>query len=112
MGKRVLIIDDNADGCLALKMLLEMDGHTVEHALDGASGLQAAARLQPQVVLCDLMLPDMSGLDVIRAVGDGVLKIAITGRNRDEVWPRCEAAGFADLLRKPIDFDALSQLLR
>ncbi|MEZ4316212.1 MAG: response regulator [Myxococcota bacterium] len=106
---RVLIIDDNADSTLALRMLLELEGHEVEVAHDGRSGLEACARSLPEVVLCDLVLPDMHGTDVGRALPSGARKIAVTGHDPADVRAACESAGFALVMQKPLDLDALLQ---
>ncbi len=67
---KVLLIDDSGTVLGMMKALLEQVGYQVEGAGDGKSGLDAVARFDPDVVVCDLRMPGMSGLDVVRAIRD------------------------------------------
>ncbi|MFT7679391.1 MAG: DNA-binding response OmpR family regulator [Planctomycetota bacterium] len=62
----ILIIEDDADIVELLQYNLEKDGYAVRTALDGETGLEAARRYQPQLVLLDLMMPGMDGLEVCK----------------------------------------------
>lgn len=114
-ARRILVVDDNEDARLSLAMLLEMEGHRVCVAGDGASALHAAAELHPDTVLLDLGLPDMSGLEVARRLrgeewGSDLLLVALTG------WARrptasAHASGFDHHLVKPIELGAISAVL-
>src|SRR5262249_59493511 len=53
---RILLVEDNIDSVESLQRLLQIAGHTVEVALDGASGIETARRFQPEVVICDIGL--------------------------------------------------------
>ncbi|NML13612.1 SpoIIE family protein phosphatase [Azohydromonas caseinilytica] len=68
MSSRILSIDDDAGIRRSLGAYLEDCGHEVIEAADGRSGLEAFERGQPELVLCDLGLPDMSGLEVVAAL--------------------------------------------
>ena len=64
---RVLIIEDHADIRRLIRMTLELEDHEIHEASTGAEGLTAARRLQPDVVLLDVMMPgDMDGISVCR----------------------------------------------
>jgi DNA-binding NtrC family response regulator len=65
---KVLLIDDSGTVLGMMKALLEQVGYQVEGAGDGERGLEAVATFQPDVVVCDLRMPGMSGLDVVRAI--------------------------------------------
>ena len=67
-GKRVLIVDDSVDTAKMMKVLLRYEGHDVRTAHDGHEGLTAAREFLPDVVLLDLMMPGMSGLEVAAAL--------------------------------------------
>jgi PAS domain S-box-containing protein len=115
-GLRVLVIEDNVDGAEMLSMLLTARGHDVEVAYDGEEGLARAKARHPEVVLCDVGLPGMSGLDVARAMrSDPELRharlVAQTGYGRAEDVEDALSAGFDAHLRKPIDLDRLTELL-
>ena len=113
---RILLVDDNADANVLLSMLLSLSGHEVEMAADGPGALEAFARVQPQVVVCDIGLPGMNGYEVaerMRALaGEAkVLLIALTGYDGLEYRARSMAAGFDHHLTKPVDVDVILRLI-
>ena len=113
---RVLVVDDNVDAADSLALLLSMLGHEVRTAYDGPTALRTAPAFGPHVVLLDLGLPRMDGLEVARQMRqlDGlrdVLVIATTGHGREEDRRRCREAGFDDFLLKPLDLDELARRL-
>lgn len=65
---RVLIVDDEPAIRLALRLLLRMSGYETVEAADGASALQVFHQAAPDLVLLDLMLPDQTGVDVLRQI--------------------------------------------
>jgi CheY-like chemotaxis protein len=113
---RVLIIEDNRDAAESLRLLLQLTGHetTVAHA--GAAGLEAARRLRPDVVLCDIGLPGgMDGYAVAAALRAEQQRpaalIAVTGYGQEEDRRRAFQAGFDCHLTKPVDPRILMELL-
>ncbi len=67
--KRILIVDDQEDIRELVRMTLELDGYEVHEAVDGDSGLQAAARVAPDLMLLDVMMPgQLDGLGVCRKI--------------------------------------------
>ena len=113
---KVLIVDDNADLVEVLATLLTAEGHDVRKALDGPSALAAARVHRPDVVLLDLGLPMMSGVEVaqrLRARPEtrGTHLVALTGWGQDEDLQRTREAGFDDHLTKPTDPQTLLRLL-
>ncbi len=114
--KRILLVDDNVDAGTLLAMLLRLEGHEVTIALDGPAALEAFAQQQPQVVLCDIGLPEMNGYEVAERMrtccqGSMPAMIALTGYDGPDHHARSRAAGFDYHLGKPVDFDALLQLI-
>jgi CheY-like chemotaxis protein len=114
--RRVLVIDDNADAAETLKDLLELRGHSVRVALDGPSALRAARAFQPDVVLCDIGLPGMSGYDVARALrADDALRhallVALSGYAQPEDARRAAEAGFDRHVAKPAGAEEIERLL-
>ena len=78
MGARVLIVDDHAGFRRTARRALERDGwEIVGEAADGTGALRAAHELEPDVVLLDVGLPDMSGLEVARRLHDGAPQRAV-----------------------------------
>jgi signal transduction histidine kinase len=110
-ARRVLIIEDNDDAREMLRTALAVNGHQVQDARDGASGLAAAAQARFDVALIDIGLPDMNGYEVarrLRASADGRVRlIALTGYGQSEDRRRAEEAGFDLHLTKPVDSERL-----
>jgi signal transduction histidine kinase len=112
----ILVIEDNADTRDVLKLMLEVEGASVETAADGGEGLQVAERLRPDIVLCDIGLPDIDGFEVarrIRARTDLAVSrlIALTGYGQAEDMRQAIKAGFDAHLTKPVNLDQLMALL-
>lgn len=97
-------------------MLLEALGHEVYSAYEGRSGLDLARRFLPDVVILDIGLPGMNGLDVARQLRSEfphreLLLIALTGYGRAQDCRRSRQAGFDHHLVKPLDFGRLQSVL-
>jgi len=112
----ILVIEDNADTRDVLKLMLEVEGASVETAENGEQGLRAAERLRPDIVLCDIGLPDIDGFEVarrIRARTDLAVSrlIALTGYGQAEDMRQAIKAGFDAHLTKPVNLDQLMALL-
>jgi CheY-like chemotaxis protein len=112
--KRVLLVEDNETIRNAFGILLEESGYEVVQAATGAAALESAQGSPPDLVLLDLGLPDMPGLDVARRLSAdpdtaAVPILAITGRALETDRDACLAAGCAGYLTKPVD---TRQLLR
>ena len=96
--------------------MLELVGHRVRTAFDGKTGIATAHELKPDVVLCDIGLPDMDGYEVARTLrGDETLRstrlIALSGYARPEDRKRAKEAGFDAHVAKPPELDALTAML-
>jgi signal transduction histidine kinase/ActR/RegA family two-component response regulator len=113
---RILIIEDNVAAAQSLKTFLLNSGHTVELALSGSDGLVVAGCFEPEVVLCDIGLPELDGYAVARLlrqepkVKDAYL-IAVSGYGRKSDQKLAMEAGFDTYLTKPIDLQELQRLL-
>src|SRR5688572_8180972 len=99
LNRRVLIIDDNADGVEVTAMLIRGMGGEVITATNGAAGIQQALAMSPDIILLDIGLPDMDGYDVCRSVrrrGGGVRPwiVAVTGWGQQRDKDRATEAGF------------------
>jgi signal transduction histidine kinase/ActR/RegA family two-component response regulator len=115
--RKILVVEDNADAAEMMRDFLELSGHEVAIAASGTDGIAAARKFHPEVVLCDLGLPGMSGFEVAAALRrDPATRkarlIAVTGYGRDEDRRRSKAAGFDLHLTKPVDPVRLRALLR
>jgi len=110
----VLIIEDYPDAGQALADVLAARGHRVRLTGDGRSGVAAARESLPDVVLCDIGLPDVDGYDVARAIRAGEhppFLVALTGYARPEERKRALEAGFDAHVAKPVSLDELNALL-
>lgn len=116
-GALVLVVEDNALNMELLERFLGREGYRIARAPDGLRGLEEARRLQPQVILMDLQLPDVDGLEVTRRLkADPATRaipvVAVTARGLKGEEDQARAAGCDDFLPKPVDRRRLSRCLR
>jgi signal transduction histidine kinase len=114
---KILVIEDNDDIADTLADLLAELGHRVWVARSGPDGIELVKQAMPNVVLCDLGLPGMDGIEVCSSVRGMALAaqpvmIALTGWGRDHDRRRTSEAGFDHHLVKPIALDKLNDVLR
>jgi CheY-like chemotaxis protein len=110
--RTILVIEDNVDGAQSLAEILELHGHRVRVAHDGRSGVALARELRPDIVLCDIGLPDVDGYTIARTLrSDGPLRstriVALSGYAQPGDRQRALDAGFDSHLAKPVDLDEL-----
>ena len=115
-GMKILVVDDNVDSAESLALLLSMGGHETHVAHDGPGAMAAAAQFLPDVMLLDIGLPQMDGLEVCRRVrqepwGRRMAVVALTGFGQEQDRLESESAGFDRHIVKPIDYDALLRTL-
>jgi CheY-like chemotaxis protein len=113
---RILVVDDNVDAASGLGRLLSLLGYDVRVVNDGASAVAGVDGFVPQVVLLDLGMPGMDGLETAERIrrcenGHDVSLIAVTGWGQEKDRQRTEAAGFVAHLTKPVNLDHLEALL-
>ena len=107
-GRRVLVVEDNADAAESMRMLLNAIGHEVTVVTDGSEAVEAARRLQPDVVLLDIGLPGMDGFQLAAALRllpetHHARLIAVSGYGQEKDRARSAQAGFDLHLVKPVD---------
>ena len=115
--RRILLADDNNDALESLATLLQLGGHDVVTASNGALALEGAERHRPEVVLLDIGMPVLDGYEVARRIraqpwGRSVTLVALTGWGQDSDRRRSRDAGFDSHLVKPLDMDKLAELLQ
>jgi len=113
-ARRVLVVDDNADAAESLADVVKMLGHAVEVAYDGPSAVERARANPPDIVLCDLGLPGMSGYEVAKALrvgADGMQLFAVSGYAQPEDVKKAVEAGFDGHVAKPCDLAVIERLL-
>jgi CheY-like chemotaxis protein/anti-sigma regulatory factor (Ser/Thr protein kinase) len=117
-ARRVLIADDNLDAAEALSSLLETLGHDVRVAHDGAEALALGDAFEPEVVLLDLGMPIMDGLEAARRMrqqpwGQRATLVAVTGWGQQRDRERTAEAGFDAHMVKPLtDLNLLHVLMQ
>ena len=114
--RKVLVVDDNVDAAHTLQAVLRELGHEVEIAHDGASALAVARARRPEIVLADLSMPGMDGVELARELQrqpgfEGVRFVAVTGLGQDAARRRTREAGFAAHLVKPLSPEDLRKVL-
>lgn len=115
--RRILIVEDNALAALAMRTLLERKGHSVEVAHRGSRGIDLSRSFHPDVVLCDIGLPDIDGyalapmLREANTASTNPVMIAVTGYARPDDVAASKAAGFDFHLAKPVSVEDLERIL-
>ncbi|MBV8187711.1 MAG: PAS domain-containing protein [Alphaproteobacteria bacterium] len=114
--RRVLIVDDNLDAATSLAMLLDIEGHQTRVAYSAREALAGLDAFEPEVVLLDIGLPEMSGYELasrLRTMPQmhGVRLVALTGYGQTEDRQLARSAGFDDHLVKPVEMAALQRTL-
>jgi two-component system, cell cycle response regulator DivK len=112
----ILLVEDNETIRRAVGILLEESGYRVTHANSGSAALENAEADPPDLVLMDLGLPDVNGLEVTRRLKANpttrqAVVVALTGRALDSDAAACRAAGCAAYLAKPVDTHKLLKII-
>ena len=107
-GGRILIVDDNESNRVLLSHRIEQQGHRPSTAESGRIALEMMAEDPPDLVLLDLMMPDMNGFEVLKVMHErdelrNIPVIVVTGLNDHEGAVRCIEAGAQDYLTKPVN---------
>jgi two-component system, sensor histidine kinase len=115
--RRVLIIEDNRDAREMFRIMLELSGHEVIEAEEGLAGLEMLKSKRPDVAVIDVGLPGLNGYEVARRFreepgSDGVMLVALTGYGTPEARERSRKSGFDYHLIKPVNGEALEEIMR
>jgi DNA-binding response OmpR family regulator len=115
-GKRILLVDDDAEIVESLRLALESNGYTVLIARDGNQGLALSERENPDLVILDMMMPKRSGFLVLeklrrtRPVPVRVVMITANEGSRHKAY--AEMLGVDDYIRKPFAMDKLIEVVQ
>jgi len=114
--KRVLVVDDNVDAAESMSMLLELQGHETRMAHDGLEAIEVARAFTPDLILMDIGMPRMDGLEAARRIRELALEprpmiVALTGWGQDVDRRNSLAAGIDRHLVKPVEPRTLCELL-
>ncbi len=114
---RVLLVEDAPFLRYAFGRLLRMHGFEVREANDGREALECVLKFRPELVLTDLMMPVMDGIELIRRLHEdpateNLPVVAITADSTEQAEQMAREAGAVDVITKPIDLPALLDRLR
>lgn len=114
MGKKVLVIDDDVEMGLLIQMTLKADDHEVHLAHSGSEGLDLAYQIRPNLVILDIMMPDMDGFDVcknLRKMLD-IPILMLTAYSSEKEMLQSFTTGADDFLGKPFGNNELRARVR
>lgn len=111
---RILVVDDDPQIVRALRITLRARGYEVETAADGAAAIETAGRTHPDLVVLDLGMPGVGGVEVIEAIRGWTETPILVVSGRTESWDKVEAldAGADDYVTKPFAIDELLARVR
>ena len=113
MKKKILIIDDEKDFCYFIKANLELfPGYEVVIATSGEKGLRASSKKKPDLILLDIMMPKMDGLEVLDKLKQDtktmdIPVIMLTAKNEEESKMEAASLYSVDYLIKPVETNTL-----
>ena len=117
MHESILIIDDEPGITIALMIRLQNAGYTVNHAINGLAGVEAAALHRPDLVILDVRMPDVDGFEVFERIRrlPGLTDtpvILLTANNCEDTLQRSLDAGIDAFIAKPFDSSVVLQRVR
>ncbi|MBN1855600.1 MAG: response regulator transcription factor [Dehalococcoidia bacterium] len=114
MGHKILVVDDDSNTAKLVKLYLQKEGHTVLVASDGVEGLKIAREAKPDLLVLDLMMPRMDGIEVCRTLRQesDVAIIMLTARTTDEDKLKGLDIGADDYVTKPFSPGELAARVR
>jgi PAS domain S-box-containing protein len=115
-SRRILVVDDNRDGADSLATMLKLMGNEVRTAHDGVAAVEVAGQFRPEVILMDVGMPKLNGLEAAlriraQAWGRDLTIIALTGWGQENDRERSREAGCDGHLVKPVNLPDLEKLL-
>lgn len=109
MGKRVLVVEDHHDTSFTLCKLLKLEGYEVDHAIDGMAGYNSASTRHPDLIVTDVQMPRMNGIDMIRRIRTQAdlkeVPIIVMSAYGKRVIADAISAGADGYIEKPLDLE-------
>jgi CheY-like chemotaxis protein len=117
MPFKVLYVEDNANNMQLVRKMLKMTDYVLIEAVDGLSGYEAALREQPDMIIMDIGLPDVNGVDIVYRLQQTpesrhIPVVALTANISEEMMRECMIAGCKRVLHKPISRFVLLDVIR
>ena len=106
--KKILTVEDNETNCYLIRFMLEKAGYEVIEARDGIAGVELAVKEKPDLIIMDIQLPDIDGLEATRRIrageaDGGIPIVALTSYAMTGDREKALAAGCTGYIEKPID---------
>jgi len=120
MSRKVLLIEDEPNIIEAIRFLLSRDGWSVHTHANGADAIEEVARISPDLLVLDMMLPGRSGMDILRDLRadpatDSLPVLMLTARGQSRDRDMAEKAGVSRFMTKPFSnsevLDAVRELI-
>lgn len=109
--KRILVVDDSEDNLYLMQFVLEAQGYKVELSSSGKQALDWAKHYHPDLILLDLMMPQMNGDEVIEQLrsdkATSAIPVFLVTANKCFGWTEAKTIGANGVIYKPVDFDRL-----
>ncbi len=117
MLKKILIIEDEADQIMVLKTRLEANDFSVISATDGGEGLKKVYRDKPDMIILDVLMPNIDGIEVCKSLKKdpetkSIPIIIITAAGLKDIENMCATAGADGCIRKPYDSTELVKKIK
>jgi len=115
-GEKILIVDDNATNLKLARVLLQTEGYSVSAAIDAQDALRQIPTFQPRLILMDIQLPGMDGLELTRCLKaelatKNIVILALPAYAMKGDEQKALAAGCDGYIAKPFDIDSLPQVI-
>ena len=112
----ILVVDDDAINLMVIEQMLDTSGFPVVSAIDGVDAVEKAALVRPALILMDISMPRMNGIDAAIAIrrqsGAQYPKIvAVTANVTEHQREACKTAGFDGFLAKPVEMEDLLSMV-
>ncbi len=106
--KKILVVDDSATNNILLQSILEEEGYFVNVAFDGKEAFQFLKTRKPDLILLDIMMPEIDGLSILREIkkkNTEIPVIMVTAKDDLQSQDEAKSAGALDYIQKPINVD-------
>jgi len=105
--KKILVVDDSSSNVLLLENFLEDEGFEIEVANSGKEAIKILSQFNPDIILLDLMMPGLNGIDVMKSIPQTIPVIMISANKDSKLVEEAKAQGIKSYIQKPIDFDEI-----
>ena len=107
VNKKILVVDDSSSNLLLLQSFLEDEGFEIQVANSGKEAIKYISQFLPDIILLDLMMPGLSGIDVMKSVPQTTPVIMISANKDPKLVEEAKSHGIKSYIQKPIDFDEI-----